>query len=105
VTASLASDVIDTVLRVLYIQWAVGIQFIVCVTLGHFVAVRTGRSHLNWILAGLFAGVVPVAGIVFMVAALLWYPPPAPRGAAGYHPRRRVRDHRKDSGGTRRDGR
>jgi hypothetical protein len=105
VTASLASDVINSILNILYYQWYFGIQFIVCATLGHFVAVKTGRGHLNWILAGLLAGVVPVAGIVFMVAALLWYPPPAPRGEAGYHPRRRVRDRQRGSGGTRRDGR
>jgi tellurite resistance protein TehA-like permease len=103
--ASVAGNVLDTVLKILAFQWSVGIQFIICVTLGHFVAVKTGRSHLNWILTGLFAGVIPVAGIVFMVGALLWYPPPAPRSRAGYHPRRTARDRRHDAGGTRRDGR
>ncbi len=69
-------------------------------------AVKTGRSHLNWILTGLLAGVIPVAGILFMVAALLWYPPPAPRAAAGHQPRRRVRDRPATvTGGTRRDRR
>ena len=101
-TASVASDILNSVFNILYFQWSIGIQFIVCATLGHFVAVRTGRSHLNWILTGLLAGVIPIAGILFMVAALLWYPPPAPRGGAGYHPRHRARDRQKDSGGTRR---
>ncbi len=104
-TASLASDVINTILNILYYQWYFGIQFLVCATLGHFVAVKTGRSHLNWILTGLLAGAIPVAGIFFMVAALLWYPPPAPRSGAGYHPRHRVRDRPRDSGSTRRNRR
>ena len=104
-TASLASDIVDTVLKILAFQWSVGIQFIICATLGHFVAVKTGRNHLNWILTGLLAGALPVAGILFMVAALLWYPPPAPRSGAGYHPRHRVRDRPRDSGSTRRNRR
>ena len=54
---------------------------------------------------GAVAGAIPVAGIFFMVAALLWYPPPAPRSGAGYHPRHRVRDRPRDSGSTRRNRR
>jgi hypothetical protein len=105
VTASLASDIVDTVLKILAFQWSVGIQFIICATLCHFVAVKTGRNHLNWILTGLLAGALPVAGILFMVAALLWYPPPAPGRGTGHQPRRRVRDRRDGAGGTRGNGR
>jgi hypothetical protein len=105
VTASLASDIANAILKILFFQWYIGIQFVICAVLGHFVAVKTGRSHLNWILTGLLAGVIPVAGILFMVAALLWYPPPAPHSGAGYHPRHRVRDRPRDSGSTRRNRR
>ncbi len=103
--ASVAGNIFTIIQNVLLFQWYVGIQFIVCATLGHFVAVKTGRSHLNWILTGLLAGVIPIVGILFMVAALLWYPPPAPRSGPGHQPRRRARDRHNHPSGARRGGR
>lgn len=71
---------------VLIIIW--NLQPLVCVPLGYLTARKTGRSRFNWIVVGLLASIPPIVGIVLMLAAYYWYPPPAPRPGPGYHPRK-----------------
>jgi uncharacterized membrane protein len=50
------------------------VQFPVCLYLGYRVAMKTGRSLLNWVFVGFLASIVPIVGVVLMVVSALWYP-------------------------------
>jgi len=77
----------ESVVNVFYLlQWQLPVLPVVCIVLGVLTARKTHRSTFNWVLVGLFAGVIPVVGPVLMVVAYFWYPPPAPTRRAGYHP-------------------
>lgn len=104
--APFAVDLRDAVVDALFFFYAFGLQTITCMVLGYFVARRTTRSAFNWLATGFLAGLIPVAGIVFMVVALLFYPPPAPSSKPGYHPPKTTdRDARRRGASRPRGGR
>jgi hypothetical protein len=54
-----------------YYFYALGPQMVICMLLGYFAARRTGGDLLNWLMAGFFAALVPLAG-VFVMLGLWW---------------------------------
>lgn len=62
--------------RVVYVQWVLGVQLVICLALGYLIAKRSERPLLECLLAGFFAGVVPLAGYAVMAAAWRWLPRP-----------------------------
>lgn len=64
----------DALGRVVYLQWVLGVQLVICLALGLVVARRTGRPLLECLLAGFLAGAAPLAGYVVMLAAWRWLP-------------------------------
>ena len=61
--------------RVMYLQWLLGLQLVVCLALGYLVSRKTGRALLECLAAAFLAAVVPVAGYAVMLAAYIWLPP------------------------------
>ncbi len=94
-----AVDVWDPFLDVLFFYYAFGLQTVTCMVIGYYVAKRTTRSTFNWLATGFIAGLIPIAGVVFMLVALFFYPPPMPRATPGYHPPKS-----RESGGSARPG-
>ena len=60
--------------RVMYLQWLLGLQLVVCLTLGYLVSRKTGRALFECLAAAFLAAVVPVAGYAVMLAAYIWLP-------------------------------
>ena len=61
--------------RVVYLQWLLGLQLVVCLALGYLVSRKTGRALFECLAAAFLAAVVPVAGYAVMLAAYFWLPP------------------------------
>ena len=71
------------VLGFFFTFYALGFQTIVCMMLGYSPRRRSQRSVFNWLVVGFVAGLIPMVGLVFMVVAYFFYPPPhAGRGPA-----------------------
>ncbi|HEY5387588.1 MAG TPA: hypothetical protein VIL79_06765 [Thermoleophilia bacterium] len=51
--------------------YALGPQLVICVLLGYLAARKTGGDLLNWLVIGFLAALVPLAGVVVMLA--LWW--------------------------------
>ena len=64
-----------TLVRVMYLQWLLGLQLAVCLALGYLVSRKTGRALFECLAAAFLAAVVPVAGYAVMLAAYIWLPP------------------------------
>ena len=60
--------------RVMYLQWLLGLQLVVCLTIGFLVSRKTGRALFECLAAAFLAAVVPVAGYAVMLAAYFWLP-------------------------------
>jgi len=61
--------------------YALGPQLVICMLLGYFAARKTGGDLLSWLVAGFFAALVPLAGVLIMLG-LWWRAGPAlPAGA------------------------
>lgn len=74
-TLTVAISVAHVLNRVLYLQWLLGVQLVVCLVLGYLVARKTGRGLTESLAAGFLAAVVPVVGYAVMLAAYRWLPP------------------------------
>ena len=61
--------------RVMYLQWLLGLQLVVCLALGYLVSRKTRRALFECLAAAFLAAVVPVAGYAVMLAAYIWLPP------------------------------
>ena len=72
----------------LFTFYTLGFQTVACMILGYFTAKKTYRSVFNWLVVGFFAGLIPLVGLVFMLIAYFFYPPPTPRSGPGYHPQK-----------------
>jgi hypothetical protein len=72
----------------LFTFYTLGFQTVACMILGYFTARKTFRSVFNWLVVGFIAGLIPLIGLVFMLIAYFFYPPPTPRSGPGYHPPR-----------------
>jgi len=70
--------------------WAV--QTVVCIYLGYRTAKKTGRDMANWVFIGFLCAIPPIAGILIMIVAYLWYPPVMPRRPRRGHPEDRPRE-------------
>lgn len=70
-----AAGLTHTLVRVMYLQWLLGLQLVVCLALGYLVSHKTGRALFECLAAAFLAAVVPVAGYVVMLAAYIWLPP------------------------------
>jgi hypothetical protein len=51
--------------------YSLGPQLVICMLLGYLAARKTGGDLLNWLVAGFFAALVPLAGILVMLG--LWW--------------------------------
>lgn len=76
------------VLGFFFTFYALGFQTIVCMILGYYTAKRSLRSVFNWLVVGFVAGLIPIMGLVFMIVAYFFYPPPSPGSRPGHHPPR-----------------
>jgi hypothetical protein len=68
--------------------YALGPQMVICMALGYLAARKTAGDLLNWLLIGFFAALVPIAGVLIMLA--LWWRTGATmpaRAPAGEEPR------------------
>jgi len=72
---TLAAGLAHSVVRVMYLQWLLGLQLIVCLALGYLVSRKTGRALFECLAAAFLAAVVPVVGYAVMFAAYIWLPP------------------------------
>ena len=61
--------------RVMYLQWLLGLQLVVCLALGYLVSRKTGRTLFECLAAAFLAAAVPVIGYAVMLAAYIWLPP------------------------------
>lgn len=51
--------------------YALGPQLVICMLLGYFAARKTGGDLLDWLVVGFLAALVPLAGVLVMLA--LWW--------------------------------
>jgi hypothetical protein len=51
--------------------FALGPQMVICLALGYLSAKKTGGDLLNWLVAAFVASLIPVAGVVVMLA--VWW--------------------------------
>ena len=56
---------------------SMAVQLVVCLALGALVARRSGRDIVTWLFIGFVAAVLPVAGLLGMIAAVVLVKAPA----------------------------
>lgn len=64
------SDAAGALYHAIWVFYALGPQLVICLVLGYVAARRSGGSLLHWLVGGFLAAIVPLVGVIVMLALL-----------------------------------